>query len=391
MKAGRITGALMIMYTGVALLLDFIQGTSLLLILVRWWPVAIVLLGLEYLIVTVVSVVRKRQMGFDWGSVVFAVIVTGAVTGVFHGQALLDEQELSIGDIVFSDDSGETFDLPTQVVPLDYAMEKLAVTNRNGDIVVVSSDVKEITVDAAILIPRFSQEEAESVAEAVNIIVQQDDVLAIEVETETYKSPGFFLRPKVNLRLTVPASLDSDLEAVTTNGRIVIHDVSMSGQLSMKSTNGALTARTIIGNVHAEVTNGTVELMDIEGAAQAATTNGQVKIEHVTGAVEASSTNGRVEVRSHTIGGDWHVSTTVGALSIYVPEEGDFTLQGKVGALGSIVNELGIEQEQRELNGRFGTGHYQVQLETSVGALAIHKQPKRESPDLPHIENDESN
>ncbi|WP_213413813.1 DUF4097 family beta strand repeat-containing protein [Xylanibacillus composti] len=380
MRAGRITGALLIIYTGIALLLDLSQGTSLLLLLVRWWPAALVLLGVEYLILTVASIARKQKLNLDWGSVVFALIVIGVVIGVFHGKSLMDEHDISIGDIPFSDESGEAFELPTQVARLDRARQTISVTNHNGDILIVASDIQEIAVDATVIVSKVGREEAERVAEGVEIAIDEGDVLAVQVKSGTYKAFGVAIRPKVNLQVTVPASMAQELQAVTANGKITVSDLHSEGGLSMQSTNGSLTAERITGEVSATVTNGAVKLMNIEGAVHAMSTNGQVVIEEVAGAVQASSTNGRVDIRSSTVGGDWKASTTLGALSVSLPEDGDFVLFGKVGAVGSMTNELGLELDNREIHGSFGSGRYRVELETSVGSLSIHKQTQSAIP-----------
>lgn len=64
MRVGRFTAVLLLIATGVLLLGDALQGTERLLLLLKWWPLTLVLWGLEYIALLLIS---RRSQGTAGG------------------------------------------------------------------------------------------------------------------------------------------------------------------------------------------------------------------------------------------------------------------------------------------------------------------------------------
>ena len=145
-----------------------------------------------------------------------------------------------------------------------------------------------------------------------------------------------------NHRLSIEVRMpkDADLQLQTTNGAIDVSSV--SGNISIHTRNGRVSAQQLSGTIDIGSTNGGIELDTLKGVLSVHTTNGHITANHLDGRCEMSTTNGGLQVAgrfealdvSSTNGGvmaraesgsrmasGWSIRTTNGRVDLAVPAD----------------------------------------------------------------------
>src|SRR2546428_12787084 len=118
-RVGRYTAVFILMSVGGLLLLDQLLSTHVLRKAIEWWPTLLILLGLEYLMVS-----RKSQdepLKLDLTSLLFSVIISAVVVGSVQAasfsKSLIGELSSLFHDFSISDTSGMKFEQSPISIP----------------------------------------------------------------------------------------------------------------------------------------------------------------------------------------------------------------------------------------------------------------------------------
>lgn len=117
---------------------------------------------------------------------------------------------------------------------------------------------------------------------------------------------------------------------------------------------GALKLSTAVGNIGA---TGNEAEIDISSK------NGNLEIDGARSKLHAESLNGIIDVRSHEVGGDWDIYSAVGDIQLYLPQLGNYKLNGSSG-YGDIISDLPtLTIDKKKISGEVGTGEFKIQVE----------------------------
>jgi hypothetical protein len=405
-KAGRYTAALLLVTVGALLLIDHSLHTNTLSYLLEWWPVLLISLGMEYILLAAINSSKERQLRLDVGGILFSLIVCAIVIGMTQASVLsgtwFRNAGISLPGFNFSGDSGPKFAKGVTNIPLNASTDKVEIRDVNGEIVIRSGNVEQIQVDTTVYVEGLDGDEAKRVADDSKIVFSGDGTLQIEAAGEEYKV-GFFgkRKPRMDLVVTMPAKQKVDLDVQVTNGKVDASQLPVKDLLNIRTVNGAVTANSVEGNVKLSSTNGKISAAQIKGSAELHSVNGAISAENVSGdvkeettngsvnakqidgrletratngktsleetrnAVHASTINGDVTIASHTIGGDWDVKTTHGSVTLNVPANGDFEVKGS--SRGAIRTNLPLTIDNHTVEGKIGPGKYRIQIHTNSG------------------------
>ncbi len=181
------------------------------------------------------------------------------------------------------------------------------IQNVNGDIVVESWDGDSVEVFAEIEVKAGNRNMAEEFMEQVHMDIDyQPNRLSVEPDYPKVEGGGSFWdwifgrsKPQVNIQffIKVPSKMNLDLESV--NGKVHIED--MEGEFRLRTTNGPVLARGIVGSINGRTVNGGLNIHVIKlsrgDEVRLQTTNGNVALslyETVQADVDASTVNGGV-------------------------------------------------------------------------------------------------
>lgn len=407
-KVGRITAGMVLIAAGGSVALDKIAGTNFTALLINWWPLLIIMLGLEKLWRQKNRENSDQPMKLDIGGLLFAVVVSVII---IIGAQALDSWKSWGGSRGAIDAWGDSHSVDKAMieVAIDSDVEKIKIINRNGRVLLKSGDVKQITAAMTVQVNGTSSEKAQNIADAAKLQWEMNgSVLEFETHTPDAANRWFGIgQSSIHLTMTFPADQPMDysievrngmisaealtvldnFEAVTINGNVLAAD--MQGRLMLKSTNGKaesyrtagdLMLKTTNGAVHAEdhrgdasisSVNGAVQLLHVTGEAEAVTTNGKVSATGMEGAVTAKTTNGSIELGGPVVGGAWSLRTVNGSIQLMLPQQGDFQLMGNAKGL-ELEGDFPFTVQDGELSGKMGSGKHAIDVSTR-GTLTVRR------------------
>lgn len=408
-KVGKYTAALILVIVGGLLLVDLTTNTDLTGELIKWWPAVIILLGLEYLLLSSIYRGPDQKLGFAVGSLILSIVLSIAVIGYTSFPNMSFFNSINIGNISFSDKNGKSYDKGTTEIPILNKHDKVYIYNPNGEIEIIAGDIEGIEIATTLYVSRMKRDEADEIAEASSVEYKDNgSALEIEAKGKEYRLFGIKQKPRMNMIITVPAGKEVDYEIDLTNGKLVARDVAVKNIFSVKTTNGGITisdirgeviahttngamlVEKINGNVELDTTNGTITAIDVDGDMLANTTNGKIVATQISGKVEADTTNGTISltdvyedvvadttnggitVRTVSLGGDWELETTNGNIKIYLPELANFDIDGDAASYKTVHSDFPLNISKGEVSGRVGTGEHEINIDTN-SELGIYK------------------
>ncbi|MEX1031257.1 MAG: DUF4097 family beta strand repeat-containing protein [Paenibacillaceae bacterium] len=407
-KVGKYTAALILVIVGSFLLIDLTTNTKFTGELINWWPSIIILLGMEYLLLSLIYRGPDHKMGFAIGSLILSIVLSIAVIGYTSFPNVNFLNSIKIGNITFSDKSGRSYDKGITIVPISDKQDKVYIHNPNGDIEIIPGDVDNIEIATTMYVNKLSDEEADDIAAKSSVKFEDNNgILKIEAKGKEYRIFGIKQKPRMDLIITVPAGKAEDYELDMTNGKLeasgiavkdsfkidttngAIHVNNIQGKIDAHTTNGTVLVENIHGDVELDTTNGAITTNDVDGDISADTTNGKIIASRISGKVDAKTTNGSITlldvlhdvkadttnggITIHTIslGGDWELDTTNGNIEIYLPEQSDFEIDGSAG-YKDIQTDFPLRVSDRDVSGSVGTGEHNITIDTN-SEIGVYK------------------
>ncbi|MEC0248325.1 DUF4097 family beta strand repeat-containing protein [Paenibacillus chitinolyticus] len=393
-KAGRFTAAVLFVTVGVSMLLDRAAGTHMLGQLISWWPLLFVAAGLELILLQFLSNSREAAVKLDPVAIFFSVVICAVVAGSQgFSQGLLSGLNLKLGV------QSRSFDKEPAEFLLSPAITQVHAFNTNGRIELAAGDGDAVRIQATVWVNDDDEQEARKTADASHVEQSiQGTELTLKAVGEEYTKAWFVKnKARIDITVTLPrtASLDylaetengavqaaglrplnlfsahtsngsveltdiqGHVEAVTTNGKIIVSSV--SGAVKAQTVNGEVVIRETGAGVQAAASNGKVTLSSVKGDAVARTDNGSVKIKDVSGRVQAETENGSVRLESAEMAGDWQASTNKGRITIRLPGEAGFKVQGSARVLHT---GLPVRLDEEKLSGTVGSGEHILAIRT---------------------------
>ncbi|MHA6480317.1 DUF4097 family beta strand repeat-containing protein [Paenibacillus sp. strain BS8-2] len=151
---------------------------------------------------------------------------------------------------------------------------------------------------------------------------------------------------------------------------------SLSGESTLELKNGEIAVSHASGGaLYAATSNGNIRLSDIAGEAEAETKNGSVTIDGAASSVKANTMNGGITVESSMVGGNWDLDSSVGEITVGLPEQGDYSLYGSV-TFGKIESELPFQQIRKTIRGSVGAGTYRIHI-NATNSITIESRVTR--------------
>lgn len=201
----------------------------------------------------------------------------------------------------------------------------------NGGIAVEAWDGGHVEVEARVTANARSQERADEIAAAIELIAEDGRVSSDG--PRNLRREGW----AVSYRLRIPRATD----------------------VRLRTTNGGIDVRGVSGDIDFRTTNGGVRLVGLAGDVRGRTTNGGLRVELVGdswdgGGMDVETTNGRVTMTiPDGYSAELEVGTTNGGIDIDFP----VTIQGRLG--------------RRQLRTTLGDGGRLIRAVTTNGGVRV--------------------
>ncbi|ALS23820.1 DUF4097 family beta strand repeat-containing protein [Paenibacillus naphthalenovorans] len=403
-KAGRFTAAVLLVLVGGAVIADRRMNTNFTTVLIDWWPLLFIFLGMEYILFNMKYGNSERQLKLDLGGIIFAVMISAVVIVSTQTTDFLKKFDgFHFSQAIESITSeGYRFDKDVTLIPLSSDTETIRIGNLSGNVVVQSGQVDQVQVELTVIVKADNENEAKPIADESRLEFDESDG-TLDIQAVAKEYPGSFLgsrKPRMDLVVTLPekqkvnldmklengkinaarlpikerftgkttngeiqvSELNGDLRFTTSNGRILAAHT--QGSLNLKTSNGRVEVNNHQGDAVIESTNGEIRAMNASGTIQTETSNGAIVIDGVLKEVKAHTSNGSVDISSRTVDGDWDVKTSNGKIDVKLPSAGDYRVEGK-GSEDGIQTNLPLIVQRDTVTGTIGGGQHRIRLETN--------------------------
>ncbi len=231
----------------------------------------------------------------------------------------------------------------------------------NGRIEVVGTDDEDYKLHLTYQIHADSEEEAQVVKEQMATITQTPTLLKLETHRHGFGG--------VKVKLYVPKKIAGEFKLKTSNGRICIMGIKGNGHLDLTSSNGRLELTDLrVAKLKGRTSNGRIECKDFAAEdMEVQTSNGSIYLDGLCDQIHARTSNGTITVIPSVIEkGNFDLNTSNGRIKVEVcdPEVGlDIDTSTTMGSITLDVPDL-VYQKQLDKNMR---KEYQAQSENYVG------------------------
>jgi len=337
---------LVLISVGVLLLLHNYGDVDLWSVLVRWWPAALIGLGLIKLYERTVASragepAAARITSGEILLVVGMVVLISCVVGFEYIRGEVGGKMPDIADV-------HPFDL--DVTPVHVPPDaRITIRGARGDITVRSSDTTDIRVSGKKNVHAWSDSEAQRRAGPVSVeIVQNGDGYEVHPTNVTDSSTSVDMDVQVPQKATVTVR--------TEHGDVNVSD--MATPVSITSGTGDVEVRNTGGDVNIDMHKGDVKVSD---------TKGNVKISGKGGEVDVASASGSLTLDGEFFGPIRADKVAKGMR--FISQRTDLTLTQLTGHMETGSGNLEVVDAPGDLSLR--TNRYSVNIENATGKIRV--------------------
>jgi hypothetical protein len=194
---------------------------------------------------------------------------------------------------------------------------------------------------------------------------------------DTFVGIGVHISPHAKLTVSMPRQ--GTLEARSGDGSIRAER--LEGKITLRTSDGSVTATGIKGEMDVESGDGSVTIEDADGAIRVSTGDGGIRSTGRFDSLDVKSGDGSVTVRAEPgseMKSDWSLRTEDGSVALYLPDSFNGELDARTGD-GVVRSEFevqgarteGRDRNRGELRGRLGTGGKLLRIRTGDGTISL--------------------
>ena len=345
---------IVLLTVGFLLLLHNYRGLDLGDVLLHWWPLALIFLGLIKVYERMVAnrsndphAPPVRITGGEILLVVGMITLISCVVAADYIKGRIDHK-LGGGEFTFGESYPFDLDVTPKTVPTN---SRITIRGARGDITVRAADTAEIHVSGKKHLHGWNEEDAQRRAGPVSVeIVQNGD--------------GYEIRPTGLTGGNSGASMDMDIQVPTKasvtlrneKGAITVTD--MNAPVSVTNSSGDVEIRNTASDVTVEMHKGDVKVTD---------TKGDIKISGKGGEVNVASATG-----SFTLDGEFYGPIRADKVAKglrFISQRTDLTLTSLTGHMEAGSGNLEIVDAPGDIALR--TNRYSVTIENATGKVKV--------------------
>lgn len=227
-RVGTISMGVSLLFLGVVLLLSQFAGLSLSHIMISWWPVILVVLGIEILVYLFLSRQEKPFIKYDFLSIIFV----GIIGTVGIGFSILSATGLlhSVEDVLSREQ--KTFDLPAFSQSVNEDINRVVLSTEDHPITVEGTSDREVTVFGTYSTSMAQGEELVTKVEDYIGVQQKGDTLFVDIKELPYETIAFG-NYYAEMQATVLIPVDARLEIVGEYNSITLKPRSLKSDWSI--------------------------------------------------------------------------------------------------------------------------------------------------------------
>jgi DUF4097 and DUF4098 domain-containing protein YvlB len=265
----------------------------------------------------------------------------------------------------------------------------VSVENFNGAVEVLGWDQNSVEVSAT----KYA-----STKEQLDALKIDVAALGSSVRIRTIRPSSSTWHGNLGARYTIRVPRHVQLDSIaSSNGSVKVE--SIDGLARLRTSNGAIHATKVHGELEARTSNGSIDAEDLDGNANLHTSNGAIRADATHGSFEASTSNGSITATLTDLGNNWPVKarssngkieltlkgarlpdvraeTSNSSLTLRIPANANARVRANT-SHSSITTDFDVlthgTLSKSELEGTIGSGGPSIELSSSNGGIRITK------------------
>ncbi|SFS75618.1 DUF4097 family beta strand repeat-containing protein [Marininema halotolerans] len=344
-RVGSLSSGLLLILLGTLLLASTFGKLPFLDTLIKYWPIILILLGVEVLAYQFLK--KEGKVQYDGVSIliIFVIAVVSIVLIPFHAFHLSDAFTPMKSKTIAKD-----YNLPKTI-------KKLRINIPEGDLILRGQSTNDIHVDGTYPTPTDSPSNQELLEWSV-----KGDIATLRIRSSQKGVRSLFFDKKPQVSIDLPQSLALDIEAKSAD----LEGRNLKAATTIRQSMGDLSLKQMDGNLTVDHDMGDVRLNDIKGSIKVENVSGQIRVDHCMGPLDLKNTNGDVTIYASKLKGDWMTYTENGNIMLFLTEPTDATIHGNVSS-GELTGNVKWKNDQLTL----GSGKHAIQLSTTNGEIRV--------------------
>ena len=278
---------------------------------------------------------------------------------------------------------------------------ELELTYVSGDLRILSSESNRVIIEAVKRIDAVSLDEAEIVADHIEIKVKHDK-RKVSVSTNYLRmrnrSESFWKKVlgiggsdsfgEVDWVIQVPDG--SRLTIVNTSGKMSIGHInsrldirtssaeidlqSIEGDINIENSSGATRGELLFGPVTVRQAQGKIDLKFVEGDIRIKSSSADINVRQDRGSIDLTTSTGHVTIQTNLDSSrEYFVETESGNINLSIPEtsSGNLRIESQTGDIQTDIPIAIKSMSRKQVEGRFGAGGVKVNLISISGNVTV--------------------
>jgi len=253
--------------------------------------------------------------------------------------------------------------------------ETQAASMRNINVI----DIHASAADVSVIPDNREDVKAEYKGKGKLKVTKSGDTIKVSLERSWFEGINFFDKKK--LKIYIPKDFNEKMAVNIGSGRLHFSGPSKSkpmnlNELSLDMSSGMVDLENLkVGSYRHVGSSGNAQLNYVTaGNATIKMSSGNVDLSHFQGKLSAKLSSGRFKGQLDQLKDSIDVKISSGIVSLDLPKNSDFTLEGKVSS-GLISCDFPLESRSsngHSISGTYGTGKYKVNVTASSGKVNIY-------------------
>lgn len=253
------------------------------------------------------------------------------------------------------------------------------------DAVKVSNQTENIWIDISsvetVIVPEDRDDvRAELKGKGTLKVKRHGDEIEVSVKRKGFFWFNWFEMDQTSLTVYIPEDYDKDMDIELGSGKIDFNGQSADKPMKLRNLalnigSGRLTLENFdVENLESQSSSGEVEMNLIDAVSGSFdVSSGRLLVKNYSGKLDADVSSGELEIQIDQLLGDVSLDVSSGYIGLDLPENADFTLNGKISS-GNISSNFQLqdkEQSDNRLRGKHGSGKFKIKADVSSGNINI--------------------
>ncbi|PAE43107.1 hypothetical protein [Bacillus sp. 7884-1] len=232
-RVGTFSMGASLVFLGLFLFLSRFLGFDLVHVMTAWWPILLIVLGIEILLYLFFSRQEKPVLKYDFLSIIFVGLLgtVGIVFAMLSATGIMEKVE----DVVAREE--RSFELPDFSYQMDDSIKRVVLRTVGYQTTIEATDEQEVSMFGTYRTQTSKKEKLVKSADEYVYANKKGDTLYINVKTLPNKLGPFYSHPKIASTILIPKGVKLEVigngNDLTLNPRALENDWSINGASSI--------------------------------------------------------------------------------------------------------------------------------------------------------------